>query len=324
MPQPRTDHVDAAAAPHDEGYLDVGDGHLIYWEVHGVRGGKPAVVLHGGPGSGASPGWRDLFDLTTYRVVTFDQRGSGRSRPHASTPAVDLSTNTTHHLVKDIERLRQHLGVERWLVLGGSWGSTLALAYAEAHPESVSQMVLSSVVTTTHREVRWVTRDVGRFFPDEWARFRDGVTPPERDGDLTAAYHRLLMSPNPNVHEPAARRWCRWEDAHVRTHQDDPPDPRYEDPAFRLCFARLVTHYWTHAAWLADEALLRGANRLADIPAVLIHGRRDVSSPLDVPWQLAQAWEGSELVVVEHEGHRGGAATAAALVSATQRFAALG
>ena len=306
--------------PYDHGLLDVGDGHRLYWEVCGKPDGKPAVVLHGGPGSGCTPRWRRLFDPESYRVVLFDQRGCGRSRPHASTPTVDLAANTTHHLIADIERLREHLGIERWLVLGSSWGSTLALAYAESHPGAVSEMVLFSVVTTTRREVAWATRDVRRFFPAEWLRFRDGVPAAERDGDLAAAYNRLLLDPNPDVHEAAAREWCRWEDTHVRTRPDDPPDPRYDDPVFRLCFARLVTHYWSHAAWLEEDALLRDVGRLAGIPAVLVHGRLDVSAPVDVPWRLARAWEGSELIVVD-EGHRGGAAMTDAVVSATRRFA---
>jgi proline iminopeptidase len=322
MARPQSSRLNSEVEPDDQGLLDVGDGHQVYWELYGEPGGKPAVVLHGGPGSGCTPWWRRLFDLNAYRVVLFDQRGCGRSRPHASTPLVDLTTNTTHHLVQDIERLREHLGIERWLVLGGSWGSTLALAYAEAHPRAVSELVLFSVVTTTPSEVRWVTQDVGRFFPAEWGRFRDGVPASER-GDLIAAYNRLLLDPNPDVHEPAARHWCRWEDAHVRTRRDDAPDARYEDAAFRLCFARLVTHYWRHSAWLEEDALLRGAARLTGIPGVLIHGRLDLSSPLDVPWQLARTWEDSELVIVENEGHRGGAAMTEAIVLATRRFAGL-
>jgi proline iminopeptidase len=310
----------SAVEPQDRGLLDVGDGHQVHWETHGNPAGKAAVVLHGGPGAGCTPWWPGLFDLDAYRVVLFDQRGCGRSRPHASAPVVDLTANTTHHLVGDIERLRAHLGIERWLVLGGSWGSTLALAYAQSHPQSVSELVLFSVVTTTRREVRWVTHDVGRYFPDEWRRFRDGVPSAERD-DLVAAYNRLLLDPDPDVHEPAARSWCRWEDTHVRTGRDDPPDARYDDPAFRLCFARLVTHYWRHAAWLSEDALLSGTVRLSGIPGVLIHGRRDLSSPLDVPWQLAAAWADSELVVIEDEGHRGGAAMTDALMSALRRLA---
>lgn len=308
--------------PHDRGWLDVGDGHAIYWETCGQRAGKPAVVLHGGPGSGCPPWWRRLFDPGAYRVVLFDQRGCGRSLPDAGAPAGDLTANTTHHLVADIERLRDHLGIERWLVLGGSWGSTLALAYGQRHPGRVTEMILFSVVTTTRREIEWATRDAGRFFPAAWRRFRDGVPAHERDGSLVDAYSRLLDDPDPGVRARAARDWCAWEDIHVRTRPDQPPDPRFADPAFRACFARLVTHYWRHAAWLEEDELLRGAGRLAGIPAVLVHGRLDVSAPLDVPWRLASAWPGSELVIVDDEGHTGGPGRNAGVIAATARYAA--
>jgi len=286
--------------------LDVGDGNQLYWEVCGNPAGKPAVVLHGGPGSGCTPHWRRYFNPAVYRVVLFDQRGCGRSSPHASDPAIDLSSNTTEHLIADIELLRGQLGIEKWLVVGGSWGSTLALAYAERFRERVSEMVLFSVVTTSHREVRWVTRDVGRYFPAEWARFQHGVPAADRDGDLTAAYYRLLHDRDPAVRERAARDWCRWEDSHVAVRSDHRPDPRYEDPRFRMAFARLVTHYWHHAAFLEDGALLRDAGRLHGIPGVLIHGRIDLSSPIDVPTQLHAAWAGSELIVIDEAGHGAG------------------
>src|SRR5919197_465810 len=209
------------------------DGHEIYWEVCGNPAGKPAVVLHGGPGSGCAPWWRDFFDLDGYRVLLFDQRGCGRSRPYT------LQANTTHHLIADIERLREHVGIERWLVLGGSWGSCLGLPYAQAHPERVTELGLFAVATGTRREVEWITRDVGRLYPAEWARFRDGVPEADRDGSLVDAYSRLLHDPDPAVRDKAARDWCAWEDAHVGS----PPSPRYEDPVFRLNFARIVTHY---------------------------------------------------------------------------------
>jgi proline iminopeptidase len=307
--------------PYETGRLDAGDGNLVYWEVCGSPAGKPAVMLHGGPGSGCVPGWRRYFNPAAYRIVLFDQRGCGRSTPNAADPAVDLATNTTDHLIADIERLRSHLGIERWMVVGGSWGSTLGLAYAERFPERVSEMVLFSVGTTSHREVRWVTRDVGRHFPEQWARFRDGVPAADRDGDLIAAYYRLLHDSDASVREAAARDWCRWEDTHVAVRPDHRPDPRYDDPRFRMVFARLVTHYWHHAAFLEDGALLRDAGRLAGIPGVLIHGRLDLSSPLDVPWGLSQAWPGSELVVIDDAGHgTGEPAMREAVLAAIDRF----
>ena len=308
--------------PYDHGMLDVGDGNDVYWEICGNPGGKPAVVFHGGPGSGCGPGWRRYFNPAAYRVVLFDQRGCGRSLPHASDPAVDLAVNTTQHLIGDIEKLRDQLGIERWLVVGGSWGSTLALAYGERFPAHVSEMVLFSVVTTSRGEVRWVTRDVGRYFPAEWAWFRDGVPPADRDGDLVAAYYRLLHHRDPGVREEAARDWCRWEDAHVAVRSDHRHDTRYDDPRFRMVFARLVTHYWHHAGFLEDGALLRDAGPLAGIPGVLIHGRLDLSSPLDIPWQLSHAWPGSELIVLDDAGHGAGEpGMQEALLAAIDRFA---
>jgi proline iminopeptidase len=321
MSESERDHLFPEIRPYASGMLDVGDGHEIYWETCGSPTGKPALILHGGPGSGCTPWWRRLFDPDKYRVVLFDQRGCGRSTPNAGGAIADLSSNTTPHLLEDIERIRRHLGVDRWLVLGGSWGSTLGLAYAQLHSDRVSEMVLFSVVTTSRREVRWITRDIGRLFPDAWERFRDGVPPGEREANLVDAYSRLLNARESAVREKAALNWCAWEAEHVKTHRGQPADPRYADPAFRLCFARLVTHYWSHAAWLKDDALFHGLPALSSIPAVLIHGAQDISSPLDIPWRIAKAWPTSELIVIESAGHGGGSETAKALVDATSRFA---
>src|SRR5437868_8756266 len=229
-----------ALTPYDEGMLDVGDGHRVYWAACGNPSGKPALALHGGPGSGCSLGWTRFFDPARYRVVLLDQRGAGRSTPHASECGIDLSTNTTIHLLGDIERLREHLEIRRWLLLGASWGSTLALAYAEQHPDRVTEMVLFSITTTTRREIDWITRGVGAFFPEAWQRFCNGVPENARDGDLAKAYHRLLMHKDPQISEKAARYWCDWEVAIVSVHPSDTPDPRYERAEFRLGFARLV------------------------------------------------------------------------------------
>src|SRR6266545_5265066 len=226
--------------PYDEGMLDVGDDNLVYWETRGNPDGKPARIVHGGPGSSCEGSRGRSFDPDRYRIVLFDQRGCGRSRPHASDPDTDLSTNTTAHLIEDIERLRHFLGVERWLVFGGSWGSTLGLAYAERHPSRVSEMVLFSVVTTGRHEVEWVTRQAGRLFPAPWARFREGVPEAERDRNLVDAYSRLLHDPDPAVREKAAQDWCDWEDAVVSLESDYQPNPRYDDQHFRMAFARIV------------------------------------------------------------------------------------
>ncbi len=289
--------------PRERGMLDVGDGQSLYWEVCGNPAGKPALVLHGGPGSGCTPAMRCLFDPRRYRIVLFDQRGAGRSRPHAGDPATDLSANTTHHLVADIERLREHLAVDRWLVHGRSWGSTLALAYAERFPLHVSEIVLAAVTMTRRTDVDWLSRGVGAFFPAQWERFVAGLPEPDRAGDLVAAYARRLADPDPAIQQRAARSWCDWEEALVSVESGGRPNPRYDDPSFRLGFARLVTHYFSHAAWLPDDELLAGAHRLAGIPGVLIHGRLDLGAPLRRAWQLAQAWPDSELVILDTAGH---------------------
>jgi len=308
--------------PYDHGMLDTGDGNLVYWEICGNPNGKAAVVLHGGPGSGCTATMRRYLDPRAYRVVLFDQRGAGRSKPHASHPATVLSNNTTHHLIAVMELLRQHLAIPQWLVYGVSWGSTLALAFAERHSDHVSEIVLLGVTNTTRREVEWLTRDVGRLFPEQWARLRDGVPSAERDGNLAEAYARLLSHPNAGVREKAAKDWCEWEDALVMVRPEHRPNPRYDDPAFRLGFARLVTHYFSHAAWLEDGSLLRDAGKLSGIPGVLIHGRLDLSSPLETAWKLARAWPGSELVVVDEAGHLSSdPGMGEAVVNATDRFA---
>jgi proline iminopeptidase len=219
--------------PFESGMLEVGDGQRVHWEASGNPGGRPALVVHGGPGSGSTPGRRRLFDPAAYLIVQFDQRGCGfdqrgcgRSTPHAGDPATDLSANTTHHLVADMERLREHLGVKRWLLWGGSWGCTLALAYAERHPERVSALVLASVTMTRPADIHWLYHEVGRYFPEQ-----DELLSNEKG----------------------------WQ-----------PNPRHEDPAFRMAFTRIVTHYFHHGAWLADDQLLRDAGRLAGIPGVLV------------------------------------------------------
>ena len=292
--------------PYQSGLLEVGDGHALYWESVGNPDGTPAVYLHGGPGGGCGAGSRRYFDPAGYRAVLFDQRGCGRSRPLADGPQADLSTNTTGRLIADLEALRSRLGIDRWVVVGISWGVTLGLVYAQAHPERVIAMVLGAVTSGSRRETDWITRDVGRLFPEQWQAFAAGVPAEERSGDLSAAYARLLANPDPAVHEQAARDWCSWEDTHVSLMPGWQPSPRYDDPSFRSVFARLVTHYWSHGCFLADGQVLAGMPRLAGIPATLVHGRYDVSGPPDVAWQLHQAWPGSRLVLLDDAGHGGG------------------
>lgn len=305
--------------PHASGLLDVGDGHQVHWETAGNPDGLPALWLHGGPGTGASPGSRRIFDPAAYRAVLFDQRGCGRSLPLADHGGVDLTTNTTAHLVRDIERLRTHLGIDRWVVTGGSWGVTLALAYAQAHPGRVIAMALAAVTSGTRRETDWITRDMRRVFPREWDTFAAGVPEAERDGDLCAAYARLLADPDPEVTDRAAAAWCAWEDTHISLMPGWEPHLSVRDRQFQQVFARLVTHYWGNGCFLTDGQLAQNLHRIADIPAVLIHGRYDVSGPLDTAWDLHRAWPASRLVVLDDTGH-GGVSMTAAMVEALDGF----
>ncbi|HEY5751789.1 MAG TPA: prolyl aminopeptidase [Chthoniobacterales bacterium] len=266
--------------PYDHGMLDVGDGNFLYWETCGNPNGKPAVVLHGGPGSGCSTEVRRFFDPIAYQIVLFDQRGCGRSTPHASDPRTDLSVNTTEHVIADIECLRQHLGIHRWMVFGGSWGSTLGLAYAERHRQRVTEIVLVGVTTTRRSEIDWLYRGVAPLFPAQWARFRAGAPVAERDGDLVEAYYRLLQDPEPVVRTKAAKDWCEWESALVSVNPDAEPEPRRLLPEFQMAYARIVTHYFRHNAWLEEGILLRNAGALTGIPGVMVQGRLDLGDRL--------------------------------------------
>jgi len=308
--------------PYDRGMLDVGGGHSLYWEQCGNPNGKPALVLHGGPGSGCTPWQRMLFDPDSYQIVLFDQRNCGRSTPHASEPDVDLSTNTTQHLLADIERLREHLGVEGWLLLGGSWGSTLALAYAEAHPARVSEMVLFGVTTGRRREADWLFRGgVSMFFPEQWERLKAGLAGSVANADVPAAYNRLLFSEDSAVRQKAAHDWCLWESATPAWPPVTGLASRYRDPKFALAFARIVTHCVSHDFWLTDDELLKDAGALADIPGVLINGRYDFQSPIGNAYALKGAWPRAELVIVDDAGHSADAAgVTEAIVRATDGF----
>ncbi|HTS14878.1 MAG TPA: prolyl aminopeptidase [Candidatus Sulfotelmatobacter sp.] len=303
--------------PYASGLLDVGEGHRVYWEACGNPDGMPALVLHGGPGSGCGPGWRRYFDPARYRVVLFDQRGCGRSLPHAGQPVADLSANTTQHQFRDIERLRVHLGVERWLLFGGSWGCVLGLAYAELFPQRVAAIVMMGLATGRRAELDLLTRGVGRYFPDEWERFRDHLPPEDRGSDLAAGYAALPASADPQVYMAAADAWCRWEDAMA------PGLGRFADepPAYRLAFARLVTHYWSHDSWLEEGEVLANASRLSGIPGALVQGTLDLGNLTGTPWLLAAAWPGAELRMVDAAHETRSAAMVDGLIEATDRFA---
>ena len=303
--------------PYDAGLLEVGDGNSVYWETCGNPEGKPAVVVHGGPGSGCTPTHRRFFDPALYKIVLFDQRGSGLSTPHAGDSGTSLEHNTTSHLVQDMEALRSHLGIDRWLVFGNSWGSTLALIYGQRHPKRVSEMVLLAVTTTDREEIRWLYHGACRIFPEAWERFHAGAGVSGRDDDLVGAYYQLLNSTDLAVREQAAADWCRWEDAMVSGGQ---PNPRYDDPRFRMAFARIVTHYFHHGAWLEPRQIISNARRLHGIPAVLIHGQLDHSAPIATAEELADAWPDSELVVVDAGHLATEPAMVEAAVNATNRF----
>jgi proline iminopeptidase len=307
--------------PFDHGLLEVGDGNLVYWETCGNPEGKPAVVFHGGPGSGCSPWFRTLFDPSAYLVVLFDQRNCGRSKPHASDPATDLSANTTQNLIADAELLRQRLNLERWLVFGGSWGSTLALAYAETHPDRVTEMVLVGVTTGRKSEFDWLFRGgVALLFPEQWERLLVALPPSERDGDVVDAYHRLLNDEDPDVRRRAVEAWCLWESATPAWPPTDGLAERFRDPDYALAFARIVTHYVCHNAWLEDDVLLRNAGRLATIPGVLVNGRFDFQTPIANAYELRRAWPQAELVIVDDAGHVPTGEIAREIVRATDSF----
>ena len=256
--------------PYDSGMLDVGDGHSVYWEMCGNPQGKPAVFLHGGPGGGFNANHRRLFDPARYRVLLFDQRGCGKSRPHA-----ELEANTTWHLVADIERLRALMGVERWLVFGGSWGSALALAYAETHPERVSELVLRGIFTLRRSELAWSYQSgASELFPDKWERFLAPIPEAER-GDLIAAYRKRLTQPDREARIEAARAWSRWEAETITLLPDPLIAAEMTDDDFAIAFARIENHYFVHHGWLEDGQLIRDAAKLKGIPGVIIQGRYD-------------------------------------------------
>jgi proline iminopeptidase len=308
--------------PLDQGMLDVGDGNAVYWEVCGNANGRPAVVLHGGPGSGCSETFRRFFDPDAYRVVLFDQRNCGRSTPHAGDVNTDLASNTTETLIADIELLRQHLEIDRWLVLGGSWGSTLALAYAETDPGSATEMILFGVTTGRHTEFDWTFRGgLARFFPEQWERLVAAASSAGREGDVVDAYYRLLNDPDASVRREAAEAWCLWESATPAWPPTKGLAERFRDPDYALAFARIVTHYVRHNAWLEDGALLRGAAALAQTPGILVNGRFDFQAPIANAWELKNVWPRAELVIVDDAGHGANANLSRELVRATDRFA---
>ncbi|HMB43075.1 MAG TPA: prolyl aminopeptidase [Luteimonas sp.] len=303
--------------PFDSGFLKVDERHALYYEQCGNPDGKPVVMLHGGPGAGCGAKMRRFHDPARYRIVLFDQRGSGRSTPHA-----DLVDNTTGHLVADIEKLRERLGIARWQVFGGSWGSTLALAYAQAHPRRVTELLLRGIFMLRRWELEWFYQSgCSRLFPDAWEKYLAPIPEVER-GDLMSAYYRRLTSPDEATRLAAARAWSVWEASTSFLLQDEAFIRGHEDPQFALSFARIESHYFVHGGFFETEnQLMRDAHRLHGIPGVIVHGRYDVVCPMQSAWELHKAWPESKLMISPSSGHSAfEAENAAALIEATDSF----
>ncbi len=311
-----------AIEPYETGMLLVGDGNRVYWEQSGNPDGKPVVFLHGGPGGGTAPWHRRFFDPERYRIVLLDQRGCGRSTPHASDPAADLRHNTTWHLVADLELLRKNLGIETWQVFGGSWGSALALAYAQTHPDAVTELVLRGIFTLRRHELEWFYEGgASAIFPDLWEDFLGQIPVLERSR-MIEAYHRRLFDPDPAVHVPAAQAWTRWEASTLTLF----PDPGLVDsmttPAEATAFARIENHYFVNEGWFREGQLIEDAGVLRGIPGVIVQGRFDVCTPAMTAWDLHRAWPEAELVIVPDASHSASEpGIARALREATDRFA---
>ena len=303
--------------PYDHGLLPVDAPHEVYYEQCGNPEGKPVVFLHGGPGGGGSPEPRRFFDPSIYRIVVFDQRGCGRSKPHSR-----LEDNTTWHLVADIEALRRHLGIDRWQVFGGSWGSTLALAYAQQHPDVVTELVLRGIFLMRPHEIDWLYRcGTNKLFPDAWAGLVAPIPEAERD-DLVAAYHRRLTGDDRATRVEAARAWSIYEatTAHLLRNEGFIEKVRNDD--FADAFARIETHYFVNRGFLErDDQLLEGVGRIRHIPAVIVHGRYDALCPVETAWDLHLAWPEAQLEIVPDAGHSAfEPGNIDALVRATDRF----
>ncbi len=305
-----------AMEPFETGYLHVGDGHLIYWERCGNPHGKPAVFLHGGPGSGCSENHRRLFDPAHYCLLLFDQRGCGRSMPHAS-----LRANTTWHLVLDMERLRRLFGIEKWLVFGGSWGSTLALAYAETHPERVSELIVRGIFTVRRKELLWYYQEGASWiFPEYWEDFIRPIPISERH-DLMSAYRRRLVGPDRILRDEAAYAWSSWEGRTITLRPNEFMTAQHDEPHFARAFARIENHYFIHGGFFSEGQLLENAHRLHGIPGVIVQGRYDMATPSKTAWDLHQAWPQATFHLIPDAGHAySEPGILKALLSATDSF----
>ena len=284
--------------PYRSGMLDVGDGHRLYWEQCGNPEGKPVVFLHGGPGAGCSPDHRRQFDPERYNILLFDQRGCGRSTPYAS-----LEANTTWHLVADIERLREMAGHDRWMVYGGSWGSTLSLAYAQSHPERTTELILRGIFTFRQTELDWLYKyGASEIFPDKWEEFVGLIPEAERD-DLVAAYNRRLIGDDKAAQLAAAKAWSKWEAETVTLLPHPEVIAEFTGDEFAIAIARIENHYMINRGWLEEGQLIANASRLKDIPGVIVQGRYDCCTPPSAAWDLHKAWPQAKLVIVPDGGH---------------------
>ncbi|WP_321336182.1 prolyl aminopeptidase [Breoghania sp.] len=303
--------------PYETGYLDVGDGHEIYWERCGTKGAKPVVFLHGGPGGGFSPAHRRQFNPELYDILLFDQRGCGHSRPHA-----ELEANTTWHLVADIERLREMVGVEKWQVFGGSWGSALALAYAETHPERVSELIVRGIFTLRRFELEWYYQNgASMLHPEKWERYLAPIPENERN-DMMAAYRRRLVGDDEAAKLEAAKAWAIWEGETLTLCPDEGTSAKFRDGHFALAFARIENHYFVHGGWMEEGQLIRDAHKLKGIPGVIVQGRYDMATPARTAWDLHKAWPEAEFHLIEDAGHAySEPGILDQLIRATDRFA---
>jgi len=285
--------------PYDQNMLPVSPVHALYYEQSGSVDGLPIVFLHGGPGGGVDPAYRRFFDPSVYRIVLFDQRGSGKSTPHAS-----LEENTTWHLVEDIEKLREHLGIEGWIVFGGSWGSTLALAYAQTHPEKVRALVLRGIFLCRPREIQWFYQEgASAIYPDVWEQFL-AVIPEAERGDMLSAYHRRLTSDDEATRIEAARAWSIWEASTSKLFPDPNLIDHFSDPHFAVAFARIECHYFMNNAFFeTDNYLIENIEKIRHLPAIIVQGRYDVVCPMMSAWDLHRAWPEADFQVIADAGH---------------------
>jgi len=304
--------------PYNQGMLQVSNLHRISYEESGNPEGKPIVVLHGGPGGGSQPFYRQYFNPNQWRIVVFDQRGSGKSTPHAQ-----LQENTTWDLVSDIEKLRLHLGIEQWVVFGGSWGSTLSLAYSQTHPERCRGLILRGIFMLRQKELRWFYQQGASYiFPDAWEHYIKPIPEAERD-DFISAYYQRLTSPDPKIRQEAARAWSVWEASTSRLLQDPDLMQKFSQSDFADAFARIECHYFINKGFFeSEDQLLRNIDRIRHIPGVIVQGRYDVVCPMISAWELHQVWSEAEFIVVTDAGHSiTEPGIRSALIEATDKFA---